>query len=93
MTNSRQRFKEASSGGFNAQAQQGPWAGQAVDPVSLNGPTALPMPVEVGGEEHFRDCFHFLAADKDPNDFYPGGESSTTDHQNENGLHPGRELI
>ncbi|KAE9373130.1 RNI-like protein [Stipitochalara longipes BDJ] len=40
---------------------QGPWAGQALDPVDLKGPTAIPMPVEIGKTEDFAPIFGFLA--------------------------------
>jgi hypothetical protein len=40
---------------------QGPWAGQALDPVDLNGPAAIPMPVEIGNAEDFAPIFGFLA--------------------------------
>ena len=82
-------MKEALRGGFQAMELQGPWAGQAEDPVPLTGPPALPVPVQIGEEEHFKDCFRFLASDHDPNDFYPGTSSSKDIH----GLRPGKELI
>lgn len=84
--------KAALAGGFKAQELQGPWAGQDVDPVPLTGPQALPMPVQIGEEEHFRDCFHFLAADKDPNDFYPGGSSNQDNQAKSFRLQLGKEL-
>ncbi|KAL5347954.1 hypothetical protein ACLOAV_007366 [Pseudogymnoascus australis] len=40
---------------------QGPWAGQALDPVDLRGPRAIPMPVEIGDGEDFAPIFGFLA--------------------------------
>lgn len=40
---------------------QGPWAGQEVDPMNLKGPTALPMPVEIGAASDFKPIFNFLA--------------------------------
>lgn len=40
---------------------QGLWAGQELDPVDLNGPTAIPMPVEIGKSEDFATIFGFLA--------------------------------
>ena len=40
---------------------QGPWAGQTLDPVDLKGPTAIPMPVEIGKAEDFAPIFGFLA--------------------------------
>jgi hypothetical protein len=40
---------------------QGPWACQALDPVDLKGPAAIPMPVEVGKAEDFAPVFGFLA--------------------------------
>ncbi|PVH81075.1 RNI-like protein [Cadophora sp. DSE1049] len=42
---------------------QGPWAGQDVDPVDLKGPTAIPMPVEIGKAEDFEPIFAFLEQD------------------------------
>ncbi|KAN0098865.1 RNI-like protein [Hyaloscypha variabilis] len=42
---------------------QGPWAGQAIDPVDLKGPAAIPMPVEIGKAEDFAPIFGFLAHD------------------------------
>lgn len=42
---------------------QGPWAGQDVDPVDLKGPTAIPMPVEIGKTKDFEPIFTFLEQD------------------------------
>ncbi|KAH7384985.1 leucine rich repeat protein [Cadophora sp. MPI-SDFR-AT-0126] len=42
---------------------QGPWAGQDVDPVDLKGPTAIPMPVEIGKAVDFEPIFAFLEKD------------------------------
>lgn len=42
---------------------QGPWAGQEADPVDLRGPTAIPMPVEIGTTRDFEPIFAFLAQD------------------------------
>jgi hypothetical protein len=44
---------------------QGPWKGQELDPVDLNGPEALPMPVAVPGAEVFRGIFGFLSHNGD----------------------------
>ncbi|KAH6663745.1 hypothetical protein B0J14DRAFT_608984 [Halenospora varia] len=43
---------------------QGPWAGQDVDPLDLNGPKAIPMPVEIGSTKDFEPIFSFLADDR-----------------------------
>ena len=83
-------MKQALRGGFKAMEVQGPWAGQEADPVSLAGPPALPMPVQIGKAEHFKDCFNFLASNQDPNDFCPGTSSGK---RNAYGLTPGKELI
>lgn len=40
---------------------QGPLAGQALEPVDLRGPSAIPMPVEIGDAEDFAPIFGFLA--------------------------------
>ncbi|KAH6717060.1 leucine rich repeat protein [Leptodontidium sp. MPI-SDFR-AT-0119] len=42
---------------------QGPWAGQEFDPADLKGPTAIPMPVEIGKAEDFEPIFAFLTQD------------------------------
>jgi hypothetical protein len=49
---------------------QGPWAGQALDPVDLKGPSAIPMPVEVGPAKAFEPIFSFLAGDESFHDAY-----------------------
>ncbi|KIW63496.1 hypothetical protein PV04_10331 [Phialophora macrospora] len=72
---------------------QGPWAGQEFDPIPLTGPKALPMPVWIGEQEHFKDCFRFLASDMDPNDFFPGGSKHTRGEDKEYNLQVGNELI
>lgn len=83
-------MKEALKGGFKAQELQGPWAGQKTDPVSLAGPPALPMPVQIGEEQHFKDCFNFLSLDKDPADFCMESDVLKDDQYN---LQSGKELI
>ncbi|KIW76791.1 hypothetical protein Z517_09235 [Fonsecaea pedrosoi CBS 271.37] len=72
---------------------QGPWAGQELDPIPLTGPVALPMPVQIGEEEHFKDCFRFLASDMDPNDFLPGGSKHAQGQDKAHNLRVGNELI
>jgi Ran GTPase-activating protein (RanGAP) involved in mRNA processing and transport len=71
---------------------QRPWAGQELDPIPLTGPVALPMPVQIGEEEHFKDCFRFLASDMDPNDFLPGGSKHAQGQDKEHNLRVGNEL-
>jgi hypothetical protein len=57
---------------------QGPWAGQALDPVDLKGPDAIPMPVEIGKAEDFGPIFGFLvhesSEDASRNEFKPNFE-------------------
>ncbi len=84
---------EALAGGYKAQELQGPWAGQEIDPVPLAGPSALPMPVQVGEAEHFQDCFRFLASDMDPNDFLPGARLKKESQDNEHKLQADKELV
>ncbi|OAL31074.1 hypothetical protein AYO20_08405 [Fonsecaea nubica] len=72
---------------------QGPWAGQELDPIPLTGPVARPMPVQIGDEEHFKDCFRFLASDMDPNDFLPGGSKHAPGQDKAHNLRVGHELI
>ena len=45
---------------------QGPWKGQELDPLDLNGPKATPMPVKIPGEDAFSGVFKFLSANGDP---------------------------
>jgi len=40
---------------------QGPWAGQDIDPVDLNEPAAIPMPVTIGKSSDFDLVFELLA--------------------------------
>ncbi|KAJ7161842.1 hypothetical protein C8R43DRAFT_991578 [Mycena crocata] len=74
-----------------ASVTQGPWQGQEQDPVSLAGPSARPMPVEIGSEEDFKDVFKFLHLNLDPKDVLHKddlrAELTTT-----LGLQPGHEL-
>jgi len=57
---------------------QGSWAGQALDPVDLKGPDAIPTPVEIGKAEDFAPIFGFLAhesfEDASRNGFKPNFE-------------------
>ncbi|KAJ7683793.1 hypothetical protein B0H17DRAFT_1204928 [Mycena rosella] len=45
---------------------QGEWRGQEEDPISLESPSALPMPVEIGTDDDFKDVFQFLRLNLDP---------------------------
>lgn len=47
----------------NLLENQGPWAGQELDPLDLEGPVAIPMPVNIGEAEEFEPIFAFLAED------------------------------
>ena len=50
------------------------------------------MPVQIGEDRHFKDCFGFLAANQDPNDFYPGGADKAKNPGDFN-LQLGNELV
>lgn len=64
---------------------QGAWKGQALDPVSLDGPMAMPMPVTIPPEEEFRPVFDFLKRNEDPHSYICGQQAA-------DGITPGEEL-
>lgn len=51
------------------------------------------MPVQIGEDENFRDRFHFLASNQNPNDFLSGDATSQDKRDNIFNLHPGKELL
>jgi NLR family CARD domain-containing protein 3 len=57
----KQKARLASKNQARTLKVQGPWAGQALDPVDLKGPDAIPMPVEIGTAEDFAPILGFLA--------------------------------
>ncbi|KAF8211842.1 hypothetical protein K438DRAFT_1751460 [Mycena galopus ATCC 62051] len=75
---------------------QGEWLGQAHDPVSLDGPMALPMPVEIGTDDDFKyhqDVFQFLHMNLDPEEVLaPEGKHIRDELTSALGLQPGTEL-
>ncbi|KAF8213442.1 hypothetical protein K438DRAFT_1750724 [Mycena galopus ATCC 62051] len=76
-----------------ASETQGEWLGQADDPVSLEGPMALPMPVEIGTDDDFKDVFQFLHLNLDPKDVLaPEGKDIRDELTATLGLQPGNEL-
>jgi NLR family CARD domain-containing protein 3 len=78
--------------GFRAHELRGPWAGQETDPVSLTGPEALLMLVHIEKERQFKDYFHFLTSNQDPNDIYHG-VANKRNRINEFNLQLGTELV
>lgn len=64
---------------------QGPWKGQDLDPVSLDGPVAMPMPVTIPPEDEFRPVFDFLKRNEDPGIYISGQQAA-------DGITPGEEL-
>ncbi|KAJ7741329.1 hypothetical protein B0H16DRAFT_1378157 [Mycena metata] len=72
---------------------QGEWRGQEYDPVSLEGAIAMPMPVEIGTDEDFKDVFQFLHLNLDPRDVLsPEKEDVREELTSALGLQPGKEL-
>ncbi|KAJ7646070.1 hypothetical protein DFH06DRAFT_1270921 [Mycena polygramma] len=72
---------------------QGPWRGQEADPVSLEGPSALPMPVEIGTDNDFKDVFQFLHMNVDPKDVLAQEKNDLRDELTSTlGLQTGKEL-
>lgn len=56
-------LKPKTNAGGKLMVIQGPWAGQEADPVDLNGPVAIPMPVAFGQAHDFKAIFEFLSQD------------------------------
>ncbi|KAJ6519473.1 hypothetical protein C8R45DRAFT_1204642 [Mycena sanguinolenta] len=76
-----------------ASETQGEWLGQEHDPVSLEGPVALPMPVEIGTDDDFKDVFQFLHLNLDPRDILsPEGKDIRDELTSTLGLQPGNEI-
>ncbi|KAJ7498521.1 hypothetical protein FB451DRAFT_1202165 [Mycena latifolia] len=76
-----------------ASETQGEWLGQEEDPVSLEGPMALPMPVEIGTDEDFKDVFQFLHLNLDPKDVLSPEQKDIRDELTSTlGLQPGKEI-
>ncbi|KAJ7430792.1 hypothetical protein B0H11DRAFT_2134207 [Mycena galericulata] len=76
-----------------ASETQGEWLGQDEDPVSLDGPSARPMPVEIGTADDFKDVFQFLHLNLDPKDLLSPKKNVTRDELTSTlGLQFGHEL-
>ncbi|KAK7064531.1 RNI-like protein [Favolaschia claudopus] len=76
-----------------ASETQGEWLGQEGDPVSLDGPMALPMPVEIGSDNDFKDVFQFLQSNLDPKDVLAAENQSMRDELTSTlGMKPGHEI-
>ncbi|EON62828.1 hypothetical protein W97_02053 [Coniosporium apollinis CBS 100218] len=65
---------------------QGPWAGQELDPVSLEGPLAFPMPVTIPPRKEFEPIFDFLTDDKNVKAYLDGTLQDPS-------VHVGKELL
>ncbi|KAJ7106650.1 hypothetical protein C8R44DRAFT_325921 [Mycena epipterygia] len=73
--------------------EQGEWRGQEEDPVSLAGPTARPMPVNIGADEDFKGVFQFLQLNLHPKDILSPEKKDIRDELTSTlGLRPGEEL-
>lgn len=69
------------------------WRGQEQDPVSLEGPIALPMPVAIGTDDDFKDVFRFLHLNFDPKDVLSPEKKNIRDELTSTlGLQPGKEI-
>ncbi|KAJ6567688.1 hypothetical protein DFH09DRAFT_1314207 [Mycena vulgaris] len=76
-----------------ASETQGEWRGQQEDPVSLEGPSAAPMPVEIGTADDFKDVFQFLHLNLDPKDVLSPEKKDIRDELTSTlGLQPGKEI-
>lgn len=51
------------------------------------------MPVQIGENEQFQDCFRFLASNQTPKDFLSGSTLNETKQDNAFNLQPGKELV
>ncbi|KAF7339963.1 RNI-like protein [Mycena venus] len=76
-----------------ASETQGEWLGQEEDPISLDGPMALPMPVEIGTDDDFQDVFQFLHLNLNPKDVLSPEKKDMRDELTSTlGLMPGAEI-
>ncbi|KAJ7778361.1 hypothetical protein B0H16DRAFT_1711869 [Mycena metata] len=89
----RQQRRHGADGNTLASETQEEWLGQEADPVSLDGPVALPMPVQIGRDEDFKDVFQFLHRNLDPKEvLLPEKQDLRDELTSTLGLKPGFEL-